>query len=101
VQKVLRRRAKFPRCWRTDEHRAQMISRRGRGLLQVKRLVLRLPALAAGRRFRKFPAGAGSLFNLYNLRQVLRACPLLMLALFLLFHCQSPNGCVCAYRFLG
>ena len=87
MQKVLRRRAKFPRCLRTDEHRAQ-ISRRGRGSLQVKRLVLRLPALGLAGGSESF-AGAGSLFNLHNSRQVLRTCPLLMLALFLLFHCQS------------
>jgi hypothetical protein len=51
VQKVLRHRAKFSEVFA----RGAQVSRRGRGSLQVKRLVLRLAGLVAGRRFRKFP----------------------------------------------
>ena len=67
MQKVLRHRAKFPRCLRTGQ-----ISQRGRGSLQGKRLVLRLAAQAAGSGFRKFPRELA--VNLHNSRQVLRTC---------------------------
>jgi len=58
---------------RTDKHRAQIL-RRERRSLQLKRLVLRLPALAD--KVPKVSAGGGSLFNLHNSRQVLRTFPL-------------------------
>ena len=70
------------------------------GSLQVKRLVLRLPALAAGRRFRKFPRSWQPVQSAQFAAECMRHMSSFDASTVLTFHCQS-QCCVCTYRFLG